>query len=181
MKALELTGTVFGKLTVIESAITSQKGRWWRCQCACGNEVIAKASILNAGKRRSCGCASLTWFRGQILPDNLALWRKTIIHYKTNAKKRYVTWELVEPVAISLLKGDCHYCNAIPSNPISSSRGDRTILVSGIDRVDNKLGYVVGNVVSCCKNCNLAKRDRYVEEFIAWAHRISAHLKDHNA
>lgn len=29
----------------------------------------------------------------------------------------------------------------------------------GLDRLDNAIGYVAGNVVSCCKNCNQIKMD----------------------
>ena len=46
---------------------------------------------------------------------------------------------------------------------------------NGIDRKDNALGYVEGNVVSCCKFCQYAKRDLPYEEFVAHLARAGQH------
>jgi hypothetical protein len=35
----------------------------------------------------------------------------------------------------------------------------------GIDRIDSNLGYVIDNVVPCCKNCNHTKREYSAEHF----------------
>jgi hypothetical protein len=35
-----------------------------------------------------------------------------------------------------------------------------------LDRKDNSLGYIPGNVVGCCTRCNYAKGDRY--SYIEW-------------
>jgi hypothetical protein len=43
-----------------------------------------------------------------------------------------------------------------------------------MDRVDNSLGYVIDNVVSCCEMCNLAKKDFSREEFESWVRRVHA-------
>lgn len=61
-KTLEdLTGQVFGRLTVIERAedYIQPNGKHkprWRCRCECGNEKIALASNLKRGITSSCGC-----------------------------------------------------------------------------------------------------------------------------
>jgi 5-methylcytosine-specific restriction endonuclease McrA len=39
---------------------------------------------------------------------------------------------------------------------------------SGIDRIDNTLGYNIENCVSCCKDCNRAKSDKTLNEFKEW-------------
>lgn len=58
----DLTGRVFGRLTVIEQAedyITPGDGRHrhrWRCRCTCGNEVIITGQVLKSGGSKSCGC-----------------------------------------------------------------------------------------------------------------------------
>jgi len=39
------------------------------------------------------------------------------------------------------------------------------------------LGYVEGNVVPCCKDCNRAKWDLTVTEFADSIRRIHAHLE----
>lgn len=49
----DLTGMVFGLLTVIEPSPT--KGHW-KVQCTCGNKKIVRGASLTSGNTRSCGC-----------------------------------------------------------------------------------------------------------------------------
>ncbi len=44
----------------------------------------------------------------------------------------------------------------------------------GIDRVHNELGYIVGNVTSCCSICNSMKGKLDANEFIERCRAISA-------
>lgn len=56
---IDLTGKVFGKLTVLEDAgRTRDKKLLWKCICACGNAVIVRAVCLSGGQTKSCGCSS---------------------------------------------------------------------------------------------------------------------------
>lgn len=56
--AEDLTGQVFGALTVLYQA-ESRKGRTrWVCRCQCGRETTVNAHELKAGKTKSCGCGS---------------------------------------------------------------------------------------------------------------------------
>lgn len=56
--AEDLTGQVFGGLTVLRQA-ESRKGRArWVCRCQCGRETTVNAHELKAGKTKSCGCKS---------------------------------------------------------------------------------------------------------------------------
>jgi len=48
----------------------------------------------------------------------------------------------------------CHWCGY----------NVRTV---GLDRMDNALGYVTGNIVSSCKYCNVAKSDLSAAQFVA--------------
>lgn len=43
---------------------------------------------------------------------------------------------------------------------------------NGIDRVDNSLGYILSNVVSCCKICNYMKKDLSEQEFQDQCERV---------
>lgn len=53
----DLTGNVFGKLTVLHRVENDKhhKARWL-CRCACGKEKIVIGSNLLAGRTTSCGC-----------------------------------------------------------------------------------------------------------------------------
>lgn len=56
MKALNLVGQVFSRLTVLERAGSQNKKTAWRCRCECGGEVIVKSDNLKSGNTKSCGC-----------------------------------------------------------------------------------------------------------------------------
>lgn len=43
-----------------------------------------------------------------------------------------------------------------------------------LDRIDNSKGYLDNNVTPCCKDCNLAKGTRTVEDFVSWISRAAA-------
>ena len=55
-KPTDLTGEVFGKLTVLERVENKGKMVVWKCRCACGQLTLATAHDLKNGSKRSCGC-----------------------------------------------------------------------------------------------------------------------------
>jgi hypothetical protein len=55
-KFKDLTGAVFGNLTVLERAGIKGKFKMWRCACACGATAIVAGAYLTRGHTRSCGC-----------------------------------------------------------------------------------------------------------------------------
>jgi hypothetical protein len=50
-------------------------------------------------------------------------------------------------------------------------------MVNGIDRMDNTKGYVLGNIVSCCTECNYVKRDKPFGEWMQWLDRVVEHRR----
>lgn len=54
--AEDLTGKVFGKLTVTERAGWKNGTSYWRCRCQCGNETTVRYTSLMSGHTKSCGC-----------------------------------------------------------------------------------------------------------------------------
>jgi len=55
-KALNLLGQVFGRLTVVERAVSETQQSRWLCLCTCGKQCIVLGSLLNSGHTKSCGC-----------------------------------------------------------------------------------------------------------------------------
>lgn len=54
---IDLTGQEFGRLTVLEQAENSRRGRTrWTCRCECGTERTVRTSDLRSGRTLSCGC-----------------------------------------------------------------------------------------------------------------------------
>ncbi|WP_373750312.1 hypothetical protein [Jeotgalibaca porci] len=60
-RALDLSGEVYGKLTVIKRVENDKHGKArWLCRCECGNESTPNGADLRSGKSRSCGCSHVT-------------------------------------------------------------------------------------------------------------------------
>jgi len=53
----DLTGQVFGRLTVLKSVgFTKWRNLRWLCQCSCGNQKVIQSGNLRSGHSKSCGC-----------------------------------------------------------------------------------------------------------------------------
>jgi hypothetical protein len=57
---VDLTGQVFGKLTILGPAdeglgLPPARGGWWLARCVCGKEQITPAEGLTSGRVASCG------------------------------------------------------------------------------------------------------------------------------
>lgn len=53
---IDLTGQVYGKLTVYEYVGIIKGRTHWLCFCECGNKIITSSNSLRRGATRSCGC-----------------------------------------------------------------------------------------------------------------------------
>lgn len=73
-----------------------------------------------------------------------------------SAKKRGIHVNLDVNKYQELVKFGCHFCG----KDLSDENG------YCLDRVDNKKGYTIQNVVPCCKICNRAKGELSNEQFI---------------
>jgi hypothetical protein len=91
-------------------------------------------------------------------------------HFKANLKFRNFTSSLSFEDFVALFKkSECFYCG-----------GEST----GLDRIDNNIGYDISNCVPCCKACNHIKGDifEYEETFVminAIQRVRMSHIDDH--
>lgn len=53
---MDLTGKVFGRLTVIKEDKPKGDNRMFLCQCSCGNKTSVYMNSLRNGTTKSCGC-----------------------------------------------------------------------------------------------------------------------------
>ena len=53
---IDITGKVFGRLTVLNRSKNKNGCVYWDCLCECGNITCVSAGNLNQGHVRSCGC-----------------------------------------------------------------------------------------------------------------------------
>lgn len=84
---------------------------------------------------------------------------------KKQAELKNNTWELCDEDVIAMVKQPCMYCGVEPID-----------CCHGLDRVDNEMGYIEGNVLVACKQCNYMKRDLPLLVFLEKINNICIHL-----
>jgi hypothetical protein len=158
-RAEDLTNQIFGILTVRQRNLTvGKRGTFWDCLCACGNVTTVSANDLKRkhGSVSSCGCLRLTDnpFSSKDLEHSYNVYKKT-------TPRRGLVFDLSIDEFILLVKQGCHYCGKERKKP------------NGLDRVDNSMGYVIGNVVPCCWPCNKMKGAWTKKEFLDHVRQIA--------
>ena len=177
-KAANLTGKKQGYLTVIRRTekVSASRRPIWECLCECGKTVFIDSRELTRKdptecKRRryrqtSCGCK-------QKLEEGLSNRRTVTMRYKHGAETRNLEWNLTDADLDVLFFDPCFYCGLPPSNVCNQRGSNGSFVYSGIDRKENSIGYIMSNVVSCCKMCNQSKRDLKLDDFVSWIDRLA--------
>lgn len=154
-------GRMFGHLTFNGVSKSGKRDILWKSTCVCGREVWAAwCEYVGNPKRKgktSCGC-----LRSGVTPERAAK-NRCIRIYKRNARNRNLVFKLTFNDFINLVSKNCYYCNAEPANIAKSKNAVFTY--NGIDRVDNSVGYIKENCVTCCNVCNRMKNNLTQEEF----------------
>jgi hypothetical protein len=163
-----LLGKKFGRLLTIE-----RLGSFYKCKCDCGNIKIIKSSSLTRSKcpTRSCGCIVKEKGNHQ-LPYGEAQFNFLYRVYRKAAKERNLIFDLERDTFRKIITSNCIYCGAEPRQVCYRSDLNGGFSYNGIDRVNNKLGYIISNVVPCCETCNKAKRDLTLDVFMSWINRL---------
>ena len=98
------------------------------------------------------------------------LYKRTV----KNAERKGIEWSLSYQIWLELAGDSCYYCGVEPSNVFKYNKGE--FVYSGIDRIDSGLGYTTGNVVSCCRFCNVLKLSLRPD---TWFDFLKAVIKSH--
>jgi len=172
-KRFSLVNQRFGRLWVLWRAGSKRYGAngssnaLWECQCDCGKIVKVTAHSLRNGTK-SCGCLQREIAAAPAaFPPGQAGFNIVLNRYKTHATQRNLAWELSEEDFRELISGPCFYCGESPSQTIMKYSKNGQLVYNGIDRLKNEVGYVAGNVVSCCGSHNRMKGTMTYEAFIA--------------
>jgi len=172
---MDLTGLVFGRLTVFRRDEIKKGLHHWMCVCECGNEKSIAGQSLKAGQTNSCGCLQKEKAKSQKIPNGGAAKNKLYGQYANKSKKRGYSFELTKDEFLIKTSEQCYYCGTPPTAVFKSKTS--SYVYNGIDRVDNKQGYTTINTVACCSICNYAKRELSSKDFSAWVKRIYAYQK----
>lgn len=166
-------GDRFGRLTV-EGFELRGKNSVLISRCDCGNEKVfwRKSAIKN---QDSCGCGINS---NGITGKQRRSWTFRYQGYKNGAKKRNYEWSLSITDFMYIASKPCFFCGQEPKewecfsnapsvrkdSPIANAELYK-IKISGIDRLNNNIGYTIDNSVPCCVYCNRAKSDLSMDNF----------------
>jgi 5-methylcytosine-specific restriction endonuclease McrA len=104
--------------------------------------------------------------RGTYYDDDTDIW---FVHKQkpyTSGYNKKVPFELTKDEWEKLIVGKCAYCHRSPTTWF------------GVDRIDPPKGYILGNIASCCWDCNLDKLEDDVETMRARNERIAQRMDD---
>lgn len=148
----------------------------WYCQCQCGNLFLKSTSTLKKHHKDtvSCGCIRR---HADKLPEGVSAFHRLYRQYKRAAKNRKLLFKLTLEEVKVLSKNTCYYCGKLPCSVIKSERFTGDYVYNGIDRINNTIGYIVDNVVTCCSVCNYMKYTMTVQEFVNQCVRIVEYQK----
>lgn len=146
----------------------------------CKNETVQRIDEYNRKGKLCKDCKIKQNSENQLLNKDLELVcsANLLSQLKRRYLKKGLTSNLNKYEVLSLIKDNCHYCGSEPLNKkiYKQKHFEYNFIYNGIDRVDSKKGYIKGNVVTCCKKCNLAKSDMEYNEFINHIKIIFNHI-----
>lgn len=144
---IDLTGLVFGKLTVVDRNMESKnKAAYWNCLCECKSVCVRGSRSLIDGRSWHCGCSINNSAKG--------------VTHGLSKTPTYITWSNMKMRCLNKnRKGYDQYGAAgISIDPnwhtyenFLADMGERPSFDHSIDRIDNSKGY-------CKENCRWATK-----------------------
>lgn len=173
-------GCRHGRLVAVKEVgrSSSDNSRLWLFKCDCGREITRVGYQVANDRIRSCGClakenarhAKRSYSAKVDVPARIQY-----VKYKCACARKRRDFKLSFDQFRELVRQPCEYCGKF--RPVSLSRTHRSVLISGVDRIDSHKGYSPENCVPCCKLCNTAKSTLTTAEFKEWLSDVHAHLK----
>lgn len=146
----------------------------WKVKCIdCSSESWKFSNTFNGLKYgcKKCYDESLKRF------DNGPAKKKAWTSLKSNAKSRGIQVGISFDEFCNVASKDCVYCGAKPVSKSGFKDWQKQAFLNGIDRINNDDGYYIGNIVSCCYQCNWSKRDLSINEWSDWIMNLSSNFK----
>lgn len=141
-RAFDLTGQVFGRLTVLNRAAVQSGDPQWVCKCECGQTTQALTARLRNGHVKSCGCLVYDAMkkhghaRGSGSSPEYMSWQ-SMIDRTTNPN--HLSYKHYGGRGISVDPSWRDFRNFL------ADMGPRPSLNHSLDRIDNNLGYSKSN------------------------------------
>lgn len=159
--AEDFIGQKFNNLTILEISdkrFIYGKLKLCLCRCDCGNQIECISYKVINGIKKDCGCY---WSKIKInfVSKNITLgfWTKL----KNSAKGRNIDFEIT-PEYLQLLwdnqNGKCYFSGRDLYISITTKEYKDGMDTCSVDRINNKLGYIIGNIRLVYKDINRSKR-----------------------
>jgi hypothetical protein len=167
--SINLIGQRFGKLLVVEQALSRNGRKSWYCKCDCGSDKIVSTKLLRLNQTSSCGCAhhpqgtkSKNWKGTENISSTL------LTKIKLSSKLRNLDFDLDLTYLEELFLLQNKKCALSGLNLIFSKVNKNKFGVgnASLDRIDSNIGYIKGNVQWVHKKINIMKNVYTQDEFI---------------
>lgn len=182
MKFKYSEGDVVGNLEIKGLGSTSKSGtRLYSVLCSlCGSVTDKRLQTIERAK--SCGCMQSKRDRkvvdsGRRIAEGTRVEINILMSiYKSNARKRGISFDLSYAQFETLVDSECYFCGDNGGNTLRK-RGYDVYSYTGIDRVDNSVGYLPSNCISCCSWCNRAKNNGTLANFVDKCKKITSRIE----
>lgn len=167
----------FGEYVLASDKVekSSDGKRMLHVRCSCGKEEYKRAGHLKSGRCTSCkSCASKRTAAKYPPPIN----RKGCVglsgtHYnaiRSGAARRGLEFSVSPEYLWRLYTGKCSLTGVplVLEPSIKNTNVNWDIITASLDRMDNSLGYVEGNVWWVHKSVNRLKNNYSLEELYKW-------------
>ncbi|WP_419957985.1 HNH endonuclease signature motif containing protein [Psychrobacillus psychrotolerans] len=157
-----LTGQIFTRLKVLRFAYRDKKRFYYECECSCGTIDFYRGDSLKDETTKSCGCLS----KDNTGPNPKEDREIAVINKLYGVYRRAENFDIEYARFVLTVKSPCEYCGGFDLK--SDKYSGKKFPMNGIDRTDSKGGYLLSNIVSCCKKCNYMKHSLSIEKFVTW-------------
>lgn len=150
-----LIGRVFDKWTVLDKAPKQGTQLFWKCVCQCGRHREISSHRLERSKSKGCLSCQKQKRPFESMYNTL----------KTATLEREMDFELTYEEFVNFTETrTCHYCEA-EIVWVRFGTGEKTgTSPYNLDRKNNDKGYIMSNLVVCCKFCNRIKSSYFSYE-----------------
>ncbi len=167
-----LVGRKVGRLTVVEGGTSTEKGKYWKCVCSCGNIRFYTRQNLLKGTLKSCGC-----FKSECHGAEHKNWKgcgkisaSFLSRIKSAARRRGIPFNLNVEFLNDICRkqnGKCALTGIFLSFPMTHKHSEmKQSYNASLDRKDSTKGYTKNNVQWVTKEVNMMKQKMTEKDFV---------------